>query len=157
MKGKGKRLAALLTLLVLTFSSVLVVNADSSTKLIKRSTTISSNDEYHHVEVSVAADTEDRASFDLTVKRANDSFDLYNLVTITPTSNTDNGITTIDVAWAPSVANFISNSPAFAEDPDYATPVALGAYTIEQNLTQAQREAAIATAKAAKERRLSPL
>ena len=157
MKGKGKRLAALLTLLVLTFSSVLVVNADSSTKLIKRSTTISSNDEYHHVEVSVAADTEDRASFDLTVKRANDSFDLYNLVTITPTSNTDNGITTIDVAWAPSVANFISNSPAFAEDPDYVTPVALGAYTIEQNLTQAQREAAIATAKAAKEKKVIAL
>jgi LPXTG-motif cell wall-anchored protein len=157
MKGKGKRLAALLTLLVLSFSSVLVVNADSSTKLIKRNTTISSNETYQHVEVSVAADTTDRAGFDLTVKRPNDSFSLYNLVTITPHSNADNGITTIDVAWAPSIATFISNNETFANDPDYASPVALGAYTVDQTLPQAQREAAEAAAKTAKEKKVIAL
>jgi hypothetical protein len=81
MKGKGKRLAALLTLLVLSFSSVLVVNADSNTTLIKRNTSVS-NEQFNHREVSVAPDTTDTTGFTLTVKRANDSFKLYNLVTI---------------------------------------------------------------------------
>jgi LPXTG-motif cell wall-anchored protein/fimbrial isopeptide formation D2 family protein len=157
MKGKGKRLAALLTLLVLTFSSVMVVNADSSTKLIQRSTSVSGNDDFDHKEVSVAADTEDRTGFTLSVKREDDSFTLYNLVNIIASENTDNGITSINVQWAAPVANFIATNEAFSTDAEYASPKALGAYTVDQNLTGDSKVAAEKAAKAAKEKKLIAL
>ncbi len=153
MKGKGKRLAALLTLLVLSFSSVLVVSADSNTTLIKRSTSVS-NQEFNHTEVSVAPDTTDTTGFTLTVKRANDSFNLYNLVTLNPSENTENGITSLNIQWAAPVAEFIANNALFADDAEYATPATLGAYTVDQNLSEAGRVAAEAAAKAEREKKL---
>jgi hypothetical protein len=157
MKGKGKRLAALLTLLVLTFSSVLIVDA-SNTKLIKRTAPASDSTEtYAHKLVSVAADTEDTADFDLTVKRPDDSFTLYNLVTITPSNAEGSTITSINVAWAKPVADFIAANSTFAEDPDYASPVALGDASVDSSVPAAQRAAAEAAAKTAKERKLMAL
>ncbi|SFH52843.1 LPXTG-motif cell wall anchor domain-containing protein/fimbrial isopeptide formation D2 domain-containing protein [Pseudobutyrivibrio sp. OR37] len=156
MKGKGKRLAALLTLLVLCFSSVLVVSADSNTTLIKRSTSVS-NQAFDHTEVSVAPDTTDTTGFTLTVKRANDSFTLYNLVTLNPSANTENGITSLDLQWEAPVAEFIANSATFSGDPEYATPNALGAYTVDQNLSEAARVAAEKAAKAEREKKLIKL
>lgn len=156
MKGKGKRLAALLTLIVLTFSSVLVVSADSNTKLIQRSTSVS-NQNFDHTEVSVAANTPDRTGFTLTVKRADDSFTLYNLVNIVATDNETNGITSIDVQWITPVANFIQSHEQFASDPDYASPTALGAYTVDQSLSGEAKENAEKAAKAAKEKKLITL
>lgn len=158
MKGKGKRLAALLTLIVLTFSSVLVVNADSNTKLIQRSTSVSNQEEnFDHTEVSVAANTPDRTGFVLNVKRADDSFTLYNLVNIVATDNEANGITSIDVQWITPVANFIQSHEQFANDPDYASPTALGAYTVDQTLSGEAKENAEKAAKAAKEKKLITL
>lgn len=156
MKGKGKRLAALLTLLVLTFSSVIVASADSNTTLIKRSTSVSNQTLEHHV-VSVAADTTDTARFTLTVKRANDSFKLYNLVNISASENSDNGITSIDIQWATPVADFIATHSEFANDAEYATPAKLGAYTVDQSLSDEARAQAEAAAKVEKEKKLIAL
>ena len=156
MKGKGKRLAALLILVVLTFSSVLVVNADSSTKLIKRNTSVSNQTLDHH-EVSVDSNSTDRTGFTLTVKRADDSFALYNLVNIVATENEGNGITSINVQWIAPVASFIASNDTFKNDPDYASPAALGAYTVDKNLSGEALVNAQNAAKAAKEKKLIAL
>ncbi|SHI45767.1 LPXTG cell wall anchor domain-containing protein [Pseudobutyrivibrio xylanivorans] len=158
MKGKGKRLAALLTLIVLTFSSVLVVSAESSnTKLIQRSTSVS-NQEFDHTEVSVAENTPDRTGFTLNVKRADDSFTLYNLVNIVAsTPDEASGITSIDVQWITPVAEFIRTHEQFSGDADYASPIALGSYTIDQSLSGEAKENAEKAAKAAKEKKLIAL
>lgn len=159
MKGRGKRLATLLTLMMLVLSSVLVVQADSNTTLIQRSTSVSDqNQQLNHTKVSVAADTTDTASFTLTVKRVDDSFDLYNLITITPSNSQGNDkITSLTINWATPVAQFISRHDVFSKDATYMTPETLGAYTVDQTLSEEDRKEAEAEAKAEKEKMLIDL
>ncbi|MBR5636306.1 MAG: LPXTG cell wall anchor domain-containing protein, partial [Pseudobutyrivibrio sp.] len=155
MKGRGKRLATLITLVMLVLSSVMVVSADSNTTLIQRSTSVS-NQALDHTKVSVAADTTDTASFSLTVKRADDSFDIYNLVNITPVKTTGN-ITSLTITWETPVAQFISRHDVFSKDATYMSPETLGAYTVDQTLSEEARAEAEAAAKAETEKKLIDL
>lgn len=117
MKGLKKKVISLTFVLVLVLATVTTAYASSTgnTTLIKRENTVEG-----YTEVTSTS----TAGFGLTVKRADDEFNIYQLTEITWT--TVNGIETAVIDWNADLKTWLADATNGFTDAKYATPKALG-------------------------------
>lgn len=117
MKGLRKKIISLTFVLMMVFATVTTAYASSTgnTTLIKRENTVAGYTEVTSTSTS---------AFNLTVKRADDEFNIYQLTKIT--WDTVNGIETAVIEWNDPLSAWIADTNNGFTDAKYATPEALG-------------------------------
>lgn len=131
MKAKGRRILAIIFALALTFGSVSITYAEGAETTIKRTDTVAGK-------TQVTKDS--TANLNLTVKRSDDTFRVYQLTTITWKET--NGAQNATIDWNPAVKAWIAANSNFS-DAIYQSPAALGAKEATDTSTSKAGETAV--------------
>lgn len=117
MKGLGKRFLSVALVVILAFATATTAFASSvgNTTTIKRTETVEGYN-------AVTADT--KAEFKLSVKRAEDTFKMYQLTELTWTES--NGVNNLTIDWVPELKTWLADAGNGFSDASYASPIALG-------------------------------
>lgn len=114
MKGHKRKLLTVILTITLIMSNLVVVNAEGKATMIQKQSV---------VEGHTAINAEKTTSAVLNVKRQDDSFQVYDLTTVTWDDST--GVLNAKIEWNDAVKTFLNGNASFTDD-KYSSPEKLG-------------------------------